>query len=258
MLDLDFASLAYQIVNFVALLALFYYFLFRPLRKKLQERKAAVAKLLQDARDREIEASRLQSTWEERMGQLEQDADDIIANAQTEAAERRTEIFEETRARVERLTENMRTDLLRERDEILAQNYETILDTIIDLSGNVVQSVTTRRTHDDLVQNFAASIYRLPQEEVNEYRAAMSRRQPVAVITTPVVLTADQTKTLSDTLSSLVDRQIELQVRVDPQLVAGIQVRLADKLVDNSIRQQLNRIRDRVRQELTGRMGESV
>jgi len=258
MLDLDFASLAYQIINFVALLALLYYFLFKPLRRKLHERQQAVAELLQEARDREMQASRLQAEWEERMSALQQEADDTLARAQKEATQKRTEILEETRIRVERLTENMRNDLLRERDEILAQNYEAILDTIIDLSGNVVQSVTTRRTHDDLVQNFCASIYRLPQEDINQYRAAMAGRHPVAVVVTPVALTADQTKTLSDTLSSLVDRQIELQVRVEPQLVAGIQVRIADKLVDNSIRQQLSRIRDRVRQDLTGRMGESA
>ena len=147
---------------------------------------------------------------------------------------------------------------MRQRDEVVAQNYEGMLDAIVDLSANVVQSVTTRRTHDDLVQNFCASIYRLPQEEVNEYRRAIEGRYPVAVVTTPVALTADQTKTVSDTLSSLIDRQVELQVRVAPELVAGIQVRLANRLLDNTVRQQLNRIRDRVREDLVERMGASA
>lgn len=258
MLEFDLATLAFQIVNFLVLLAILCYFLFRPLRGRLNERSQALADSLQNARDQQAEAARLRDEYERRIHGLREEADEIVAQARQEAADRGAELMEETRRRIDRLTVDMRTDLMRQRDEVVAQNYEGMLDAIVDLSANVVQSVTTRRTHDDLVQNFCASIYRLPQEEVNEYRRAIEGRYPVAVVTTPVALTADQTKTVSDTLSSLIDRQVELQVRVAPELVAGIQVRLANRLLDNTVRQQLNRIRDRVREDLVERMGASA
>lgn len=258
MLDISWPTTLFEVLNFVALLAILYFLLFRPLRSKLGERSRAVAEALQNARDQEVEASRLRAEWERRMNTIREEADAIIGAAEQEAARRRAELMEDTRRRIERLTEDMRTDLLRQRDEIVALTYDGILDTIIDLSGNVIQSVTTRRTHDDLVQNFCASIYRLPQEEVEEYRRNMAGRHPTAAVTTPVALSSDQAKTVSDTLSSLIDRQVELQVRVEPELVAGIQVRLADRLMDNSVRQQLTRIRDRVRRDLVARLGAHV
>ena len=258
MLEFDLATLAFQIVNFLVLLAILYYFLFRPLRGRLNERSQALADSLQNARDQQAEAARLRDEYERRIHGLREEADEIVAQARQEAADRGAELMEETRRRIDRLTVDMRTDLMRQRDEVVAQNYEGMLDAIVDLSANVVQSVTTRRTHDDLVQNFYTSIYALPQEEVYEYRSAIEGRYPVAVFTTPVALTADQTKTVSDTLSSLIDRQVELQVRVAPELVAGIQVRLANRLLDNTVRQQLNRIRDRVREDLVERMGASA
>jgi F-type H+-transporting ATPase subunit b len=258
MLNFDPANLAFQVLNFLVLLAILYYFLFRPLRSKLNERSRDVAEALQNARDQEAEAARLRAEYEQRLHGLREEADDIIARARQEAAQRGAELMEETRRRIDRLTADMREDLMRQRNEVVAQNYEDMLEAIVDLSANIVQSVTTRRTHDDLVQNFAASIYRLPPEEVNEYRRALEGRFPVAVVTTPVALTADQTQTLTDTLSSLADRHVELQVRVAPELVAGIQVRLANRLLDNTVRQQLNRIRERVREDLVERMGASA
>jgi len=254
MLDLSWSTFLLQVLNFAALLAILYFLLFRPLRSKLNERDRAVAEALQNARDQEVEANRLRAEWERRINNIREEADEIIGRAEQEAFQRRNELMEETRARIERLTEEMRADLLRQRDEVVALNYDGILDAIIDLSANVIQSVTTRRTHDDLVQNFAASIYRMPQDEVDEFRRTMAGRHPVAVVTSPVALSADQAKTLSDTLSSLIDRQVDLQVRIVPELVAGIQVRLADKLMDNSVRQQLDRIRDRVRRDLVARL----
>jgi len=255
MLDLDLVTFLFQIINFLVLLWLLNKFLFKPLRARLSERRETIQETLQSARDQEVEAAQLRQVWEERKHEAENQAEEILQSAHHEADARRAEILQEARVQLDRLTEEMRSDLLRQRNELLVGHYDEILDTIINLSGNVVQSVTTRRTHDDLVTNFAASIYQIPQTEVEEYRRLMAGRVPTAFVTTPVALSAEQTKTLADTLSSLIDRRIELQVSIDPDLVAGLQVRLADKLVDNSVRHQLNRIRERVRQDLVARMG---
>jgi len=255
MLDLDWATVLFQIVNFLVLLAGLNHFLFKPLRRKLNERGRIIADALHSARDQEDKSDQLREELRERIEAAEREAEEILTAARLEADRRSAEIQEEMRARADRLTQEMREDLARQRDDAVAQHYDDILDTIIELSSNVVQAVTTRRTHDDLVTNFAASIYQLPQADVDEYRRTMAGRVPTAFISTPVALTQEQAKTLADTLSSLVDRHVELQVRIVPELVAGIQVRLADKLIDNSLRQQLSRIRERVRNDFITRMG---
>jgi F-type H+-transporting ATPase subunit b len=256
MLQLDPITVLWQIVNFVALLAVLYFFLFRPLRAKLAERSEAVAEALQNARDQEIEATRLRTEWQERMHNVQQEANDVLVAAEREAAQRGALLMEETRVRIDRLTDEMRSDLIRQRDEVVAASFDGILETVIDMSGHVVQSVTTRRTHDDLVQNLLASLLRLPEDEIAEYRRIMAGRHAMTVVSTPVALTAEQTKAVSDTLSTLVDRPVELQIRIEPDLVAGLQIGIADRLLDNSIRQQLARIRDRVRDEMVS--GEGV
>lgn len=255
MLDLDWATFLFQLINFLVLVVGLNHFLFKPLRQKLNEREKAIADALQDARDREAEAARLRDQWQQSTLRAREEAEEILHRAQSEAEQKAASILEETRARVDRMTEEMRQDFGRQRDEMAAQYYDEILDTIVELSANVVQSVTTRRTHDDLVTNYCASIYQLPQADVDEYRRAMAGRVPTAFVTTPVALSSDQAKTLSDTLSSLIDRHIELQVRIDPELIAGIQVRLADKLIDNSVREQLRRLRQRVRRDVISRLG---
>jgi len=250
MLDIDLSTLLWETVNFLVLFLLLYFLLFRPLKRKLNERSRVITDTLQSAQDQQAEAERMRLEYEKRLRNAQQEADEIVAKAQREAAQKSALLVREARERLDRMTEQMRSEYTRQREEIVAQNYEQILDAIIDLSGNVVQSVTTRRSHDDLVQNFLASIYQMPQEEVEIYRRVMAHRQPLAIVTTPVALTPEQSKTLGDTLSSLIDRPVEIQVRIVPELVAGIQVRIGDRLIDNSIRQQMNRIRDRVRQDL--------
>lgn len=258
MLRFDWATLGFQVINFLILLAALTYFLFRPLRAKLNERGRLLAEMHQRAREQEAEAARLRAEWEEQMRLARQRAQEIIEAAEQEASQQIAALMEEARLRFDRLSEQMRADLERQRDEIVAQHYEEILDTVITMAGHIVQSVTTRRTHDDLVINFCASIYQLPQAEVAEYRRMMADRTPVAFVKTPVPLTPEQNKTLSDTLSSLIDRHVTLQVGTDPSLVAGLQVRLGDRLIDNSIRQQLLRARERVHRALIAQIEDEV
>jgi len=186
MLDLDWATVAFQVINFVALVALLGFFLFRPLRAKLNERGRIVSETIQRARDQEAEAAQLRAQWQERMRTIEQQAEEIILAAQREAQVKSADLLHEARVRLDRLTEEMRADLERYRNEIIVLHYDEILDTVIALAGHVVQSVTTRRTHDDLVTNFCASIYQLPQADVEEYRQIMAGRVPTAFVTTPV------------------------------------------------------------------------
>jgi len=55
---------------------------------------------------------------------------------------------------------------------------------------------------------------------------------------------------IADTLSSLVDRRVALEVTEDPSLIAGLKVKIADTVFDNSLRRQLTTIREKLDQEL--------
>jgi F-type H+-transporting ATPase subunit b len=249
MLDLDWRTLLLQILNFVALLVILTQLVFKPLRRKLAERGQTISDALQAAQDQEAEAARLRSYWEERRAQAEAHAQEIVHAAQQNAQVRAEQIISDARLELDRITAEMRVDLAHERDEIVSRQYEDILESIMILSGNVIRSVTTRRTHDDLVSNFIAGLLRTPPDQVQEYRAAMAGRVPAAFVTTPVPLTADQIKTIADAFSSVMDRRIEIRDSIDQALIAGIQVRIADRLMESSIRQQLVNIRDSVRAE---------
>ncbi|HEC33475.1 MAG TPA: hypothetical protein ENI37_02025, partial [Chloroflexi bacterium] len=56
------------------------------------------------------------------------------------------------------------------------------------------------------------------------------------------------------TFTALADRHVNLELKTDPALAAGIQVRLGDTLVDNSIGGQLAEMREAVSQALRERV----
>jgi F-type H+-transporting ATPase subunit b len=250
MFDLDIWTFVFQIANFVILLIGLRFLLFKPLRGMIEERARELAELRAEARDHEARAADLHNQWQERMEKAESEADGVRQSALRDANAQAEEIIGETRRRAGHLAEQLNQELHEQHNRLVVEQYDDLMDTIMDVAANVVRSVTTRRTHDDLVTNFCANMYQTPPEVVDEYRAKLVDRAPTAYVTTPVALSSEQLKAVTEALSAVMDKRVDVQVQVAPELIAGLQVRMADKLTDNSVRQQLTGIRENARQEL--------
>lgn len=74
----------------------------------------------------------------------------------------------------------------------------------------------------------------LVAEELSELAAARRDRY-VAHVSTPVRLSAEQERRLTDSLTRLYGRPISLQVELDPTLLGGLVVRVSGELIDGSV-----------------------
>ncbi len=255
LINIDPISIVLQVINFVLLVYVLSKFLFKPLKNTIDERAAKVEGALDGAAQREAESYATKREIERRLAEVEKQAEALLTQAQQEAEQQRARVLDAAQERAAEIIANAAKEAEQERVEALKDNYEQILDTVIDLASGVLRSVTVRQTHDDLVNNLAAYIWQRPPEEVTEYRRALAEREPIIFVETPVALTENQQKVLTDTMSSLADRRVELEVQQVPSLIAGLRVRIGDRVVDNSLRQQLEEVREQVGQDLQQQLG---
>ena len=94
MLELDPVTVLFQVVNFLILLAGLKYFLFRPLRNKLDERAKVSADARQSAHDHGTEAAQLRAEWQERRRMVEEEVEEMRQAAQLEANRETAKLLE--------------------------------------------------------------------------------------------------------------------------------------------------------------------
>jgi vacuolar-type H+-ATPase subunit E/Vma4 len=164
--------------------------------------------------------------------------------------EERREILGRAQREAEELLRQAREEMEEERKKAIENFREEMADTIIELSAEVVRSVVTERVHHDLITALCGDLWRLSESEIATYRRAMARETPTVFVTTPIPLSEEERGMLADTFSAVVDRRVTLEVTEDPSLIAGLKVRIADTIFDNSLRRQLTSIRERLGQEL--------
>ena len=249
MLNLDIATVVFQIINFLGLTALLYYFLFRPVMRGMKERAAEREKLAREmAQDREAVAQ-LRAGLEARLEHTEEEAALIITQAEQRAQAERKAFLQEPQAEVERILVEAHADARRLRTQAVDDFHDELLDAILETSAHLVGQAAPPEVHDTLVRQLSDRIWELGRSEierVDAFRRSLGERVPTAYVKSARPLTPEQQGLLASTFTALADRNVNLDWSADPALAAGMQVRLGDFIVDNSIAGQLSELREAV------------
>ena len=89
---------------------------------------------------------------------------------------------------------------------------------------------------------------RIASAILDQYRVAADEAlgQETADVTTAVELTNDEKQKLSQALSSMVGKAINLNLKVDPDIVGGFRARVGDRLIDGTLKSRFERLRQEI------------
>lgn len=258
MLDLDWATIAFQIVNFLVLTAALYYLLFRPVMARVQERRVEKKELMEQAREDRREAEEFRKKLELRLSEAEEEADEIVTEAQKRAEAERRQMLEEVEDEIERMLADAREDVRKMRQQAVDRFHDELVDAVMGVSAEMIEKAAPPEVHERLVGRLTDRIWEMGQEEmerVRAFRSSLGDRTPTAHVTTAKPLSPEEQSELARTFTALADRHVDIEVNVDPEMAAGLRVRIGDIVVDNSIAGRLDEIREQaseaVRQRLT-------
>ena len=252
-LDPDVATILFQIINFLVLAALLYRFLFRPLMRRAKERMEEKEGLLAELNQERDQAQELRVELEARLAHAHEEADSVRASAREETEGLRQATLQEAQVEVERILAEAHSEAHRLHQEALEAVQNEALDTILEISADLIGRTAPSEFHETLVQQLSDRIWEMGRSEmlrVEEFRRSLGDRAPTAYVTTARPLSPEQQGLLARTFTALADRHVNLELKTDAGLAAGLRVRLGDILVDNSVAGQLEELRQTTRAQL--------
>ncbi|MBN1178894.1 MAG: F0F1 ATP synthase subunit delta [Anaerolineae bacterium] len=257
MLDIDLATVAFQVFNFLVLTALLYYFLFRPVlasvNERTEKRKQALEKIEADRKA----AAKLRAALDARLSNVEEEANHLLLTAREEARLEREHLIHETHAEVERILARSHLDAHQARQQYHQEFQDELLDAILEISTLVIGQVTPQGVHETLVERLNERIWEMGRSEMDRVRAfrrAMNKRAPTAYVTSALPLSPEQQGKLARTLTALADHNVQIELTIDPALAAGVRVRMGDMILDDSIAGHIAALREQVAGTLQDRL----
>jgi F-type H+-transporting ATPase subunit b len=236
-MQIDWWTLGLQTINALVLIWLLSRFLFRPIASMLAERRAAAARLMGDAAAKEAAAQALQEKAQAALDAVASDRAASVRAATVEAEEARRILLDAARTEAERLRANAQAEIERTRkSERQAEAERASL-----LSLDIARRLLERLPPSSQVAGFLDGLVKAVGALSEETRADFCRRAD-AVLSAARPLTAEEEAFCRGELTKAFGGPVTFAMRVDPSLLAGLELENEHTSIRNSLRADLERI----------------
>jgi F-type H+-transporting ATPase subunit b len=230
-LGINVGYLIIQILSFVILMLALKGWLYGPIIRVLDERKARIAKGLEDARQASIARDNADAEAKKIMDAARAEAASTRQDAAVQAEETAKGIVAKAEEEAKAVVANAQADAEEERNRILAELRDQVAAIAIAAANKLVGEALDEKRQRALIADFFAKV----PAGMAAYGGAK------AVVTSALPLTADEQKSVKDTLKA-----DSVEFKVDPAILGGLIVRAGDQVIDSSVAGQMNALREQI------------
>ena len=228
-LGINIGYLLMQIFGISLLIIMLNALAYKPILRILDERKAKIAKGLEDARQAAIARDNADAEAKKIMDEARADAAKARQEAASAAEEQAKGIVTAANDEAKQIVANAGADAEEERNRILSDARGQIASIAIAAANKLVGEALDEKKQRALVADFFSQV---PADV-----AALSGDS--AEVTSALPLTADEQKSVESALKAE-----SVEFKVNPNILGGLIVRVGDKVVDNSVSAQMNALKD--------------
>lgn len=228
-------NIGYFLTQFFALLILIMLlrgWLYNPVMKVLEERKARIAKGLEDARQAAIARDNADAEAKKIMEEARVRADKEVQTRITAAEETAGGVTAKASEDAKAITANAREEAEEERNRILSELRNQVAAISIAAANKLVGESLDESRQRQIIGDFFA---RVPAK-------VSGLSGDSAVVTSALPLTDAEKANVQRTLNVS-----NVEYRVNPSILGGLVVRVGDQVVDDSIASQMNGLREALR-----------
>ena len=132
-----------QGINFLCVVAILYYFAFRPILKTMEERRAKIESGLKYADDMKSQLTKVGELTKKEIVVAREEARKIIENAQTQAQNYSTQQKIESEEMTQRMLDAAKLSISEEKEKMLSDLKTEVKSLVIDVTSKVLKSNLT-------------------------------------------------------------------------------------------------------------------
>jgi F-type H+-transporting ATPase subunit b len=228
-LGINLGYLLMQIFGIGSLILLLTGLVYKPLLKVLDERKAKIAKGLEDARQAAIARDNADADVKKILDEARAEAAKVRQDATVQAETQANGIVAQAREEAKAIIEAARGDSEAERDQILSDLRGQVASLAIAAANKLVGESLDEKRQRAIIADFFAKV---PAD-------AAKLTGVSGEVTSALPLTDAEQAEVKKALSLN-----ELIFKVNPSILGGLIVRVGDKVVDSSVASRMTAMRD--------------
>jgi F-type H+-transporting ATPase subunit b len=243
-MQIDWWTLGIQTVNFLIVVWLLTRFLYRPVRRIIDEREAADRKLADEATAKTEEAAKVRAEYEQKMREAEEERQAKEAELHAAMERERDAALEKAQAKADALLAETREKLAREREDALTGLKTDIASLAADLARAALASgASTEAALARAKEHFDG----LAPQDLSDLKADVDGSDEPLRVTTPAPLADAQRAAWQAMLTERLGSGVQIAYDERPDLLGGAELHFPHAVLDLSVAANLRAAADRMK-----------
>lgn len=249
-MELDWLTVAAQIVNFLVLVWLLQRFLYAPISKAMTRREERIEERLADARNSRTEAEAEAARFREMQDDLERRKEALMEQARQEVAEMRQNLLDALREDIDEERVAWHRKLEEERAQFSDNFRKLAARNVIGTVRGILSDFADADLAAQVADEFAGRLDKLTDDDVQKLKAAAARSDGGAVVESGVELPPPARSRITRAVHEKLTTDVELEYLTSEDLVLGIRLILGEQTVEWSARRHLDTLEDVIEEAL--------
>ncbi|HCX65046.1 MAG TPA: ATP synthase F0 subunit B [Eubacteriaceae bacterium] len=154
MVNIDFRIIAANIVNFIIFFLVVKHFFYEKIKAFMNKRTEEISTEIDEAKALKEEAEQYKAEYMKKLSEVDDEAKEILRQANMKANEKRNEIVKQAEEEAERIFKRNQVEIQREREKAAEEVKNNIVDISIFAAEKVIGDSLDKEKHYKLITDF--------------------------------------------------------------------------------------------------------
>jgi len=236
-----------QIINFLILIYLLKRFLFNRIIKIMDEREKQITDQMQDAETAKEAAQKELEEQRRIREELQEKWNEMLSQAKKDAQKKREELVRDARSKIDEEQKNWREAISKQRTAFLRDLRYLSCEQVCQMSRKVLSDLAGEKLENQLIENFLIQLGKLSKEEKDDFIRFINKDERKIWVDSSFQLTREKESEIRKTLEEIIGDKVEINFKVSPKLICGIETRTEGKKISWNIENYLDGLEEQLK-----------
>jgi len=248
---IDSFTIIAQIINFLILIYLLKRFLFNRIIQIMDEREKQITDQMQDAKTAKETAQKELDEQQRIREELQGKWNEMLAQAKKDAQKKREELVKDARSKIDEEQKNWREAISKQRTAFLRDLRYLSCEQVCQMSRKVLSDLAGEKLENQLIENFLIQLGKLSKEEKDDFIRFIDKDERKIWVDSSFKLNREKESEIRKILEKIIGDKVEINFKVSPKLICGIETRTEGKKISWNIENYLDGLEEQLKKAFT-------
>jgi len=217
----------------------------------MDEREKQITDRMQDAETAKEAAQKELEEQRRIREELQEKWNEMLAQAKKDAQKKREELVKDARSKIDEEQKNWREAISKQRTAFLRDLRHLSCEQVCQISRKVLADLAGEKLENQLIENFLIQLGKLSKEEKDDFIRFINKDERKIWVDSSFQLSREKESGIRKILEEIIGDKVEINFKVSPKLICGIETRTEGKKISWNIENYLDGLEEQLKKAFT-------